>query len=204
MVKARDQRPLRADAQRSANALVKAARELFASKGVDVTTREIADYAGVGMGTLFRRFPRRADLIGAVFEEDLNACAAAAPALAADLTPFEALASWMQRYVDLIATKRGLAAAIASDDPVYLGIAERFDLVLQPAVQMLFDAATAAGEIPEDTDHAEIFSAVSTLCMSSYDNQPAHAGRMVALLMAGLASARSTSVATSQRGGHSA
>lgn len=179
-------RRLRADAQRSVDALTAAARELFATKGVDVTTREIAERAGVGMGTLFRRFPRRADLVGAVFQGEMDACADAAATLARDNSPFDAMSKWMQVYVELIATKRGLAKAISSDDPVYVGMAARFDQRLRPAAQALYEAAVAAGQVRPDMDAAEILSAVSTLCMSIFDGKPDHASKMVALLMAGL------------------
>lgn len=184
--KATGQRRLRADAQRSVDALVAAARELFATRGIDATTREIADRAGVGMGTLFRRFPRRADLVGAVFQGEMDACADAAITLAQNNPPFEALAKWMQLYVRLIATKRGLAKAMSSDDPVYVGMAARFDQRLRPAARTLYDAAVAAGEARPDMDAEEVFSAVSTLCMSTYDGRPDHASRMVALLVEGL------------------
>ncbi len=179
-------RRLRSDAQRSINALVAAARELFATTGVDATTREIADRAGVGMGTLFRRFPQRADLIAAVFHGEMDACAEAAATLAAAHPPFEALAEWMQAYARLVGTKRGLAKALSSGDPVFVGVFARFDQRLRPAAQKLFEAAAAAGEVRPDMDVAEILCAVSTLCMSTYPGKPDHPGQMVALLVEGL------------------
>lgn len=181
-------RRLRVDAQRSADALIAAARELFALKGVEVTTREIAERAGVGMGTLFRRFPRRADLIGAVFAGELEACATAADDLARTHPPFEALARWMQVYVQFIATKRGLAKAVSSDDPIYVGMAARFEQRLNPAAWALYEAAVVAGEVRSDLDAAEVLSAVSTLCMSTFPGRPDHASQMVALLIEGLRS----------------
>jgi AcrR family transcriptional regulator len=181
-----ENRRLRIDAQRSAQALIAAARELFAAQGVDATTRAIADRAGVGMGTLYRRFPRRADLVGAVFQEDLDACADAADTLAAEKPPFEAFSLWVQEYVKLIATKRGLAAAVRSDDPVYVGMAEKFDERLRPAARALYEAAAAAGEARPELDGAEILAAVSALCMSTYDGKPDHASQMVARFLDGL------------------
>lgn len=182
----RGERLLRADAQRSVDALVAAARELFASTGVHATTRDIADRAGVGVGTLFRRFPRRADLVGAVFAGELDACADAAATLAEQHSSYEALARWMQLYVRFLATKRGLAQAVRSDDPVYVGMSSRFEQRLNPAARKLYENAAAAGEVRSDMDPGEILAAVSTLCMSAYDDDPDHAGRMVAVLMDGL------------------
>lgn len=181
-------RRLRADAQRSVDAIVAAAKELFATKGVDATTREIADRAGVGMGTLFRRFPRRADLIGAVFEREMDACAGAATTLARQNPPFEALAKWMQLYVQFISAKRGLAKAVSSDDPVYVGMYARFNQRIHPAARKLYEAAAATGDVRSDLDAEEVLAAVSTLCMSTYEGNPDHASQMVALLVEGLRS----------------
>ena len=180
------ERRLRVDAQRSIDALIAAARELFATTGVDATTREIADRAGVGMGTLFRRFPQRADLIAAVFHGDMNAIADIAYALAINHSPFEALAKWMQAYAAFISTKRGLAKALSSGDPVFVGVFAHFDQRLRPAAQKLCEAAVTAGEARSDIDAAELLCAVSTLCMSTYPGKPNHAAEMVALLVEGL------------------
>ncbi|MDO8289949.1 MAG: helix-turn-helix domain-containing protein [Parvibaculum sp.] len=179
-------RRLRADAKRSIDALMQAAREVFASSGVDATVREIAERAGVGMGTLYRHFPQRADLITAVLHSEMDACSDAAATLAAKHPPFEALAAWMQRYADLVGTKRGLAKALNSGDPVFEGLLTRFEERLRPAVRPLFAAAIVAGEIEPDTDADEILCAVSSLCMSAYDAKPEHARRMVALFIDGL------------------
>ena len=111
--------PMRADAQRNMDALLEAAIKVFATSGVDAPVREIAAKAGVGMGTLYRHFPQRSDLVVAVFRHKVDACAAAAEVLAAEHKPHEALALWLQRYADFIATKRGLAAALHSGDPAF-------------------------------------------------------------------------------------
>lgn len=183
---ARSKRRLRSDAQRSTAALIAAARELFATTGVDATTREIAERAGVGMGTLFRRFPRRADLIEAVFHGEMDACAQAATTLSAEQPPFEAFARWMQAYAEFIGTKRGLAKALSSGDPVFTGLFLRFDRSLRPVACSLYEAADRAGEIQPGMDPAEILCAVTTLCMSTYDGNPNHARHMVGLLVEGL------------------
>ncbi len=117
--KPRQSRPVRADAQRNIDALLEAALAVFATSGVDAPVREIAAKAGVGIGTVYRHFPQRSNLIAAVFRHEIDACADAASVLAAEHGPGEALALWMRRYADFIATKRGLAAALHSGDPAY-------------------------------------------------------------------------------------
>ncbi|WP_138918893.1 TetR/AcrR family transcriptional regulator, partial [Nitrospirillum viridazoti] len=96
-------RRVRADAQRNLDALLRAAMAVFATSGVDAPVREIAEKAGVGIGTVYRHFPQRSDLIIAVFRQEVDACADAAPALAAAHDPGEALSRWIRRYLDFIA-----------------------------------------------------------------------------------------------------
>ena len=88
----RTDRRVRADAQRNIDLLLQTALAVFATSGVDVPIREIAEKAGVGVGTVYRHFPQRSDLIAAVFRREIDACADAASALAAEYAPGEALA----------------------------------------------------------------------------------------------------------------
>ncbi|MGR6756287.1 hypothetical protein ACU6QO_00395, partial [Aeromonas veronii] len=90
-----------------------------------------------------RRFPQRADLIAAVFHREMDACAEAATTIAAKYPPFEALARWIQVYAEFISTKRGLAKALGSGDPVFVGLFARFDQCLRPAARTLYEAAEA-------------------------------------------------------------
>src|ERR1700728_1030908 len=98
----RADRRVRADARRNIDTLLQTAMAVFATSGVDAPVREIAEKAGVGGGTVYRHFPQRADLIAAVFRREIDACADAAPVLAAAHEPGEELARWIQRYVAFI------------------------------------------------------------------------------------------------------
>ncbi|WP_375450085.1 TetR/AcrR family transcriptional regulator [uncultured Devosia sp.] len=176
----------RADAQRNLDALLKAAMAVFMSSGVDAPVREIAEKAGVGVATLYRHFPQRMDLVVAVFRNEIDACADAAPVLARAHPPGEALGLWMQRYVDFINTKRGLAAALHSGNPVFEPLPAYFSQRLRPALQTLLDAAAAAGEIRGDTDPDDLLEAVGGLSRSAPNGELGQARRMVALLVDGL------------------
>jgi AcrR family transcriptional regulator len=180
------ERRVRADAQRNLDGLLKAALAVFTTSGVDAPVREIAAKAGVGVGTFYRHFPQRADLVAAVFRSEVDACADAAPVLAAEHAPGEALAQWMQRYAGFIATKRGLASALHSGDPTFDTLPAYFQQRLVPALRTLLDKAVAAGEARADVDPEELLNAVARLCMSTHDSGPDHARRMVALLADGL------------------
>lgn len=178
--------PRRADAQRNMDTLLKAALSVFAKAGVDAPVRDIAEKAGVGVGTVYRHFPQRSDLIVAVFRQEVDACADAAPVLAAKYTPVEALSRWMQRFTAFVATKRGLASALHSGDPAYDALPAYYDAKLRPALEGLLKRAVAAGEIRGDIAPGDLLSAAVSLCRPPYDVPPDHTQRMLALLIDGL------------------
>ncbi len=179
-------RRLRADAQRNIDALLQAALAVFAKSGVDAPIREIAERAGVGVGTLYRHFPQRSDLIGAVFRHEVDACADAAPVLAAEYEPEDALRRWVERYVDFLAAKRGLAAALHSGDPAYAVLPGYFEKRLKPALHGLLESAAAAGSIRPGADPHDLLWAVASLCASTRGHDPALSRRMIGLLLDGL------------------
>jgi AcrR family transcriptional regulator len=179
-------RRMRADGQRKMSALLEAAMEVFAKSGVDAPVREIAEKAGVGLGTVYRHFPQRSDLIVAVFHDRVDACADAASDLAKKYEPGEALARWMQRFVDFIATKRGLAAALHSGNPAYSALPAYFDKQLRPALAGLLDAAIAAKAVRPGIEPGDLLLAAANLCHGQHGKEPAYARKMVELLVDGL------------------
>lgn len=195
----RSDRRVRADAQRNIDALLQTAMAVFAASGVDAPVREIAEKAGVGIGTVYRHFPQRADLIGAVFRHEVDACADTASVLAIEHAPGEALARWMQRYVDFIAAKRGLAAALHSGNPAFDTLPAYFEKRLRPALQTLLEAAAATGEVRADVEPYDLLRAVALLCTPAQDGDPATARRMVGLLVDGLRYGASVPVDTSSQ-----
>jgi len=177
---------VRIDAKRNIDALLKAAIEVFSTSGVDAPVREIVEKAGVGIGTFYRHFPQRSDLVAAVFRHEIDACAEAAPILASKHEPGEALAKWMQRYAAFLGTKRGLASALHSGNPAFDQLPAYFKQRLQPALQALLASAVAAGEIRTDFTADDLLDAVASLCRTAYEKGADHASRMVALLVDGL------------------
>lgn len=176
----------RADSQRNLGALLEAALAVFCTSGVDAPVREIADRAGVGVGTLYRHFPQRVDLVVAVFRNEIDACADAAPDIAKAHSPGEALELWLQRYVDFINTKRGLATALHSGNPAFEPLPAYFQKRLLPAVQSLLEAAAEAGEVRADTDPGDLLEAVASLARLTSGDNTTQARRMVSLLVDGL------------------
>ncbi|MGB9107989.1 MAG: helix-turn-helix domain-containing protein [Telluria sp.] len=176
----------RVDAQRNLRSLLQAALDVFAESGVDAPVRAIAERAGVGVGTVYRHFPQRADLIVAVMKSQIDDCADAAEGYAAESEPGIALARWMQRYVDFILTKRGLSGALQSDSAAYAALPEYFYGRLRPALTSLLDKAVEQNVIRPGYEADELLRAVATLCKANPDEDTAATRKMVGLIVDGL------------------
>jgi len=182
-----ENRPKRADARRNEKALLDAAAAVFVASGVDAPVRDIAAKAGVGMGTIYRHFPTRADLIIAVFRHQVDACMEAGRALlASNDSPYGALKQWVDLYVDFVVTKHGLAGVLQSDkagsDTLHAYFLDR----LVPVCTELLDAAAAAGEIRAEVRPLELMRGVGNLCIGADTDPRYDARRMVGILVAGL------------------
>jgi len=177
----------RADARRNEQALLAAAAAVFVVSGVDAPVRDIAAEAGVGMGTIYRHFPTRADLVIAVYRHQVDACAEAGPALlASSSSPHAALTQWIDLFVDFLITKHGLAGALQSDKARFETLHAYFLDRLVPVCASLLDASAGAGEIRPDVDAYGLMRAIGNLCAGAGGDSRYDARRMVGLLIAGL------------------
>jgi AcrR family transcriptional regulator len=176
----------RADAQRNVSALIEAAKAVFATSGVDVPAKEITDLAGVGVGTLYRHFPHRADLVKAVIASGIDAVAVAGPSLSAEHEPAEALIKWIHLFTELLATKRGLASALHSGNPAFEGLPGYFLQRLGPTLAVLLDAAVTDGGIRDDISAEDLLHAITQLCQPVPGQAPDHNRPAVAVLLDGL------------------
>ncbi len=104
-------RPQRADARRNFDALIAAAREVFSDDGSNASLEEIARRAGVGIGTLYRNFPTREALLEAVYVEEVQALGRAADGVL-ELEPWDALETWLYRFLEYLRTKRALVEGL--------------------------------------------------------------------------------------------
>ena len=139
-------RPLRRDAERNRQRILAAAGELFAERGLAVTLDDIARHAGVGVGTVYRRYPDKELLIDALFEERLTAlCGAAEAALELD-DPWDGLVLFFERGGELQARDRGLKELIADHAHGGECLIRARDR-LRVLVTELFDRAKAAGVV---------------------------------------------------------
>lgn len=166
-----------------------AAADAFVAGGVDVPVRDIAARAGVGVGTVYRHFPTRADLIVAVYRHQIEACAQAGPELlAAGETPLASLQTWIDLFIDLLTTKHGLAGVLNSDSATFETLHTYFLGRLLPVCTELLDAAAAAGEITPDVDAYELLRGIGNLCIGAESDARYDARRMVDFVIAGIRS----------------
>lgn len=186
-------RSKRADAVRNQQTLLAAAAEVFVASGVDAPIREIAARAGVGVATIYRHFPTRADLVVAVYRHQVEACAEAGPSLLADAgSPFAALRQWIDLFVDFLVTKHGLANALQSDNSGFEALHTYFVDRLMPVCAQLLDAAADAGEIRTDTQPYELLRGIGNLCVGRDGDPRYDPRRLIELLLQGLRRPQST------------
>jgi AcrR family transcriptional regulator len=180
-------RVLRADARRNRDRLLSVAVRAFSQDGPDVTLDAIAKDAGVGIGTLYRHFPTREALIEAAYRSELARLCDAVPDLLQDMPPDEATRAWMDRYIEYMTTKRGMAGAlravIASGGTPYAQSRDR----LTTAITSLLQAGAAAGALRADTEPGDVLASLSGISLAA--GEPAQrdqARRLLDLLMDGL------------------
>jgi AcrR family transcriptional regulator len=180
-------RTKRADARRNRETLLAAAAAVFVTSGVDASIREIAASAGVGMGTIYRHFPSRADLVVAVYRHQVEACAEAGPTLLAGAgSPLAALRQWVDLFVDFLVTKHGLANALQSDASGFDTLHAHFLDRLVPVCEQLLDAAVDADEIRPGVRAYELMRGIGNLCVGRDSDAGYEPRRLVDLLLRGL------------------
>lgn len=172
--------------QRNREALLAAASTEFVEQGVQAPIRDIAARAGVGVGTVYRHFPTRADLVIAVYRHQLDECAALAPRLLQEpIAPASALHMWLDAFTEFLVTKHGLGSALQSTDPSLHALHTLMLDKLIPACASLLDAGIAAGEIDPVLTAPILLRAVGNLCFLGWGFDHADAKDMVARLLVG-------------------
>ncbi len=183
-----DHRFLRSDARRNLDSLLNAAMAVFETSGVNAPMKEIAGMAGVGVGTVYRHFPQRSDLIVAVLAQQIDACADAAKVFASEYSPSEALSTmdaalhrpcrkktWLRRvrYIPVI-------------QPIP-GLAPYFFKRMEPALDALLANASSAKVIRAGVPAGDLLKAVVRLCHGPQGEEPAYARSMIQMLLKGMA-----------------
>lgn len=156
-------RPLRADARENREKLLATARERFAAAGPEASLEGIARDAGVGIATVYRHFPTREALIEAVYRAEVEQVHASAGQLLSERTPADALAAWLERFVEYAATKRGLGGALKAIGAAQADLFPRTRALLLEAIGELLAAGVAAGEIRDDIGAEDVLTMINAV-----------------------------------------
>jgi AcrR family transcriptional regulator len=159
-------RPMRADARRNYERLVEAARDVFNAQGGQASMDAIAKEAGVGVGTLYRHFPKRIDIVEAVYKTEVDGLEVTAHEVVDTLEPWPALVAWLEAFVQYASTKRNFLTELheAFEKSPELRLASREQIV--GALTIVLERAQQAGVVREDIDGADLMQLLGSMCMS--------------------------------------
>ena len=178
-------RPMRADARRNYERLVQAARQVFTTYGGNASMEAIAKEAGVGVGTLYRHFPKRIDVVEAVYRTDVDQLSETAERVGRDMEPWPALVAWLEAFVRYAQGKRTFLTELreAFDKNPQLKVASRERI--DHAMGTVLARAQAAGVARADIDGADLMQLVGPMCTNATlsDDQ---SERLLAMVLDGL------------------
>ncbi|MFJ3230702.1 TetR/AcrR family transcriptional regulator [Streptomyces sp. NPDC086787] len=177
-------RPLRRDAARNYDALLTAAREVFAEHGAEASLEEVARRAGVGIATLYRNFPTRRDLFESLYADEVNALVRVA-AEVGGLPPWEALTSWLDRFASYMVTKRAVREALNDESEIFQACRES----MYGAGEPLLERAQRAGAARTDMNFTDLLRMVAGITATSFDDD-AQRDRVLAIALDGVRTGR--------------
>ena len=160
-------RPMRADAKRNYELLVTAARKVFDQEGGGASMEAIAKEAGVGIGTLYRHFPKRIDVVEAVYVDDVDELETVARTVSAELEPWPAFVTWLEAFVRYAMGKKRfmneLHEAFEKDPALRSASRER----IEGALGLVLTRAQEAGVVRTDVDASDVMQLIGSMCMSA-------------------------------------
>jgi AcrR family transcriptional regulator len=178
-------RPMRADAKRNYERLVTAARDVFAREGGGASMEAIAKEAGVGVGTLYRHFPKRIDVVEAVYRDDVDELVTVAQSVVADREPWPALVAWLEAFVRYASAKKRflneLHEAFEKNPELQLASRER----IVGALGIVLIPAQEVGVVRTDIDAPDLMQLLGSLCMSA-TLTPDQSARLLLMIEDGL------------------
>jgi AcrR family transcriptional regulator len=181
-----DGRKPRADAQRNRERILEVAKLAFTRSGADTSLDDIAKQAGVGPGTLYRHFPTREELLKAVYRNELENLATAEEKFAETMPPVEALRAWLLLFVDAVAAKQIIAAALNTLVGDHKKVFEASYAQMHEAIRRLVKRAVKSGDIRKDLDPIDLLRAlVGVANVASSPDWQQSARRLVDILLSG-------------------
>jgi AcrR family transcriptional regulator len=180
--------PLRSDAERNRERIIAAARTVFARDGLNASMASVAREAGVGIATMFRRFPTKAELVDAVFSDRMGAYADAVTAALEDPDPWHGFVGYIETACAMQAADNGFADVLTMTFPTAKALERRRNEAYEAMVQLI-DRAKAAGRLREDFDPSDlvlIHMANAGVVNATGDAAPDAWRRVVALMIQSL------------------
>ncbi len=178
-------RAQRADARRNHERLVTAAREVFSEQGPAASMEAITRKAGVGVGTLYRHFPTRIDIVEAVYNTDVEELADAAKAVVATLEPWPAMVAFFEAFMRYARTKQTLLSELQQAFEKNPALRSRARDLIDSAFDLVIDNAKAAGVIRDDVDGRDVTQLVSPVCTNPLNSRET-SERLVSMVLDGL------------------
>jgi AcrR family transcriptional regulator len=194
--RAEAERPMRADARRNRERLVAAAREVFTEQGVAASMEAIARRAGVGVGTLYRHFPTRPDLVEAVYQEDVQELADAAQRAVATLEPGPAVHAFFDAFVRYAQAKKTLLTELHQAFEKNPALRSRNRETIEASFDLVINRAKEAGAVRSDVTGSDIMQLVSPVCTNE-SISPDQTRRLMGMILDGLRVTSSEAAATS-------
>jgi len=182
------ERPLRRDAERNRQRILDTAGALFAERGLGVSLDEIARHAGVGVGTVYRRFPDKEQLIDALFEARLVEILETASAALELADPWDGLAHFIERSLELQVADRALKELLLSTSTAHARI-EQGRSQIEPIVEAILDRARRAGVVREDLAVSDLLllqHAIGEAAAYTHDIAPEAWRRIMCIALDGL------------------
>ena len=162
-----DGRPMRADARRNRDRLVSAARDVFGQQGSGASMEAIAKHAGVGIGTLYRHFPNRFDIVEAVYRDDVEELVRAAEQATAELEPWEAVEAFFEAFLRYTKTKQVLLSELQQGFEKNPELRSRMRGRIDFAFDLVVERGKEAGVVREDVRGSDLTQLVSPICTNS-------------------------------------
>jgi AcrR family transcriptional regulator len=160
-------RPMRADARRNREKLIEAARAVFTRDGAAASLEAIAAEAGVGIGTLYRHFPTRIDVVEAVYLSDVGQLAETARRVVSELEPWPALVEFFAAFTRYAETKQALLTEIHQSFERDPGLKSQVRETINGSFQLVMDYARDAGVIRDDVDGNDVTQIISPICINT-------------------------------------
>jgi AcrR family transcriptional regulator len=179
------ERPQRADARRNRERLVAAARQVFAEQGAGASMEAIAKQAGVGVGTLYRHFPQRLDVVEAVYRDDIAELSEAAERVTAELEPWPAVEAFFDAFMRYSRTKQALFSELQQAFEKNPELRPTARGVIDASFDLVIERAKAAGVVRDDIVGTDITQLLAPICTNASIPADQHR-RLMSMILAGL------------------